>query len=103
MLKNQRFSKNIRVISQPSLLKGIPKLAWFVDICICLIIFNICNSIGVLGIITLLICVIVFGIIYGVMAVLSANDPDFLEILFIKYTQFPKTLNIDFEGNRYVA
>ncbi|RXJ82178.1 VirB3 family type IV secretion system protein [Arcobacter sp. F2176] len=97
-MNNDNFNlkiENNRLLTAPILVKGIPRVGWFLDMVITAIVLNL---LGLWG------AVPTFFIVYVFLFLFSKRDPDFLNINIIKNIKIKGSKNKEksFKGNKYV-
>jgi type IV secretory pathway VirB3-like protein len=93
--------KNFRILTAPSLLKGIHMLGWILIAIVSLILFDVI-SITINTLIALVVTVPIAILLYVVIRSKSDANPDFIMIWFIRYSKIKKTINVSsFQGNCY--
>jgi len=88
--------ENNRVLTSPILVRGIPRVGWFLDMVITAVSLNLFGLWGAAP---------TFIIVYILLFIFAKRDPDFLNINIIKNVKIKSTKNIkkSFKGNKYVC
>lgn len=94
--------KNYKVVTAPTMILGIPMLGWGLSAILAAIQANIVIWIFT-PILVLAFVALIFFLSLSFLAIKTKQDPDWIQIQFIKITKIRFTVNKNFQGNCYVA
>ena len=93
-------SKNIKVISAPLKVMGIPLLTWSLIIAPVILLLNLINSYTDF---TLLYCLLLGLVLYISIFIYTKYEPDFFTIFINKVKVRSLENSIGFDGSRYIS